>query len=260
MFNFTLTIDESGDLQYTVGDEVNIEDLSISDIPDIPETAKIVLGGVRLYYGQTAIQEARTNTDIIDLRFPGINGWKIEWDDVINKPVADTAIYDNLAKIELIGSRVEVVNNTVNNGFPGICVLDNGKLLAVYRNASEHQGTKGILKIISSIDDGATWGSDTTLYTDATYDVRDPSITLLSSGRLIVSFFKYNYSGGAKLLHGTYIIYSEDSGDTWSSPVQIVDGFTSWCAVSSRIIELMMELYYSQYMVKILEILTIVQG
>lgn len=64
-----ITIDNDGLIAVTAGDEVDIADLVVGDIPAPPENTRYILGAVRLYYGQTVIQEARTNTDIVDLRF-----------------------------------------------------------------------------------------------------------------------------------------------------------------------------------------------
>jgi hypothetical protein len=63
-----ITIDNTGTLVETKGSEVDIADLASSDLPAVPAGTREVLGAVRVYYGQTAIQEARTNTDIVDLR------------------------------------------------------------------------------------------------------------------------------------------------------------------------------------------------
>lgn len=64
-----LTIDESGDLETTKGDEVDIADLVVTNLPEPPDGTIYRLGAFRLYYGQTTLQEARTNTDVVDLRF-----------------------------------------------------------------------------------------------------------------------------------------------------------------------------------------------
>jgi len=69
-----VSIDEAGDIEITVGSEVDITALVPSDIPSPPDGTRYVLGAIRLYYGQTQIQEARTNTDVVDLRFPQIGG------------------------------------------------------------------------------------------------------------------------------------------------------------------------------------------
>lgn len=67
-----ISIDENGDIKISEGSEVDIADLLPSNIPSPPEGTRFVLGAIRLYYGQTLIQEARNNTDIVDLRFAQI--------------------------------------------------------------------------------------------------------------------------------------------------------------------------------------------
>lgn len=66
-----ITIDDAGAVIATKGSEVDIADLALSDLPAVPAGTREVLGAVRVYYGQTAVQEARSNTDIVDLRFSG---------------------------------------------------------------------------------------------------------------------------------------------------------------------------------------------
>lgn len=64
-----ITIDGNGNVKTTKGDEVAISALDISNMPAPPSGTRSILGAIRLYYGQTVIQEARTNTDVPDLRF-----------------------------------------------------------------------------------------------------------------------------------------------------------------------------------------------
>lgn len=65
-----VTIDTSGDVITTTGSQVDQADLGLDDIPAAPADTAMVLAAVRLYTGQTEIVEARTDTDIIDLRYP----------------------------------------------------------------------------------------------------------------------------------------------------------------------------------------------
>ena len=65
-----ICINENGSVTLATGSEVNANALSINDLPEPPSGSLYVIGAVRLYAGQTAIREARTNTDIVDLRFP----------------------------------------------------------------------------------------------------------------------------------------------------------------------------------------------
>lgn len=63
-----ITIDSSGTVVATKGSEVDIANLAITDIPAAPAGTVLELAAVRVYNGQTAVQESRVNTDIIDLR------------------------------------------------------------------------------------------------------------------------------------------------------------------------------------------------
>ena len=66
-----ITIDDAGAVVQTKGSEVDIDLLALSDLPAIPAGTVFVCGAVRVYTGQTAVQEGRTNTDFWDGRFPG---------------------------------------------------------------------------------------------------------------------------------------------------------------------------------------------
>ena len=63
-----ITLDTSGEVSTTAGTEVDVDDLDLSDIPARPAGHRR-LAAVRLYYGQSAIVEAITTNDIIDLRW-----------------------------------------------------------------------------------------------------------------------------------------------------------------------------------------------
>jgi len=65
-----ITVSNDGNINVTKGNEVNISELSLSNIPQIPPTAKYVVGAIRLYASQTEIRESGTDTDIVDLRYP----------------------------------------------------------------------------------------------------------------------------------------------------------------------------------------------
>jgi hypothetical protein len=63
-----ITIDTTGTIVLTASGEVDIATATTADIPVPPPGTSDVLACVRCYYGQTAVQEAITNTDILDLR------------------------------------------------------------------------------------------------------------------------------------------------------------------------------------------------
>lgn len=67
-----ITIDTTGTVVTTDGADVDIDLLDVdNDIPAPPASTAFICGAVRVYNGQTAVQEARTNTDFVDLRFTG---------------------------------------------------------------------------------------------------------------------------------------------------------------------------------------------
>ncbi|MEF3312386.1 discoidin domain-containing protein [Paenibacillus sp. GYB004] len=115
--------------------------------------------------------------------------------------------------------------------FPDIVKAGNGDLLVVYYWSESHAGGNGQIRMKRSTDDGATWGTAGTII-DTAYDDRDPSITALSDGTLLVSWF--TYSGGAIDVR---VIRSTDHGTTWGSPVTVGTNMP-WAATSSKIIEL----------------------
>jgi hypothetical protein len=68
-----ISVDESGGVVKTPGAEFTLAamttaELMLAQLPAVPAGTREVLGAVRVYAGQTAIQEARNNTDILDLR------------------------------------------------------------------------------------------------------------------------------------------------------------------------------------------------
>jgi hypothetical protein len=63
-----ITINTSGTVVKTDGADVNVADLAVTDIPATPASTALVLGAIRVYNGQTLVQDARTNTDFVDLR------------------------------------------------------------------------------------------------------------------------------------------------------------------------------------------------
>ena len=85
------------------------------------------------------------------------------------------------------GSPAAVVNDSTYNAFPSVARLNNGDLLMVYRTGSDHAAAlDGVLKAKISTDDGATWGTATTVW-DPSDDVRDPAVRVMSTGTIIIS-------------------------------------------------------------------------
>jgi len=131
-----------------------------------------------------------------------------------------------------------IVSDGKYNAFGTIAVLSNKDLGIVFRKGTTHGTDKGKIVMKKSTDLGKTWSAESTVYEDATYDSRDPCITLLSNGTLIVSFFKYNHTVPGPIVDGVHTIRSTNNGNSWDTPVQLNSSFTDWCAGSGPVIEL----------------------
>ena len=77
-----VSVDTDGNIVLTKGSEVDWPDLApLTDTPAPPAGTWLVLGAVRVYYGQVNTRMTKTNRDIMDLRWvmpyhthPGITG------------------------------------------------------------------------------------------------------------------------------------------------------------------------------------------
>lgn len=104
--------------------------------------------------------------------------------------------------------------------FPNAERLQDGSIVAVAREGAGHTGQDGRLLLLTSDDAGATWSAPEVVL-DTPYDDRDPMITQLSSGRLLLSWFQIDYSVRPAEPMGTFVAHSDDGGATWSAPVAV---------------------------------------
>jgi len=124
------------------------------------------------------------------------------------------------------------------DAFPGLCLVDERTLLVVYRKGTTHASDKGSIVSRISRDLGQTWSDEAVVYADSTYDSRDPCVTKLSDGTIIMNFFLSDYTTGDVPEDGVRIMKSADGGSTWTDPITVDAGFTDWCASSGPIVEL----------------------
>lgn len=106
--------------------------------------------------------------------------------------------------------------------FPDAAVLANGDIMVVYREGSNHYQTGRLMKVFSS-DHGFSWSEPEVLYDDTEIDDRDPSITVLKSGKILLTFFKYikGVKDSIPGNHQVFWAYSTDNGTSFSEPQQI---------------------------------------
>ena len=124
-------------------------------------------------------------------------------------------------------------NGSKHYAFPDIAKLDNGKIMLVYRQGSGHAEDSG--RILSHYsDDGENWSDPELLMDDNTIDDRDPSIAVLSSGRVAMNWFQYNYpvDYSEPWMHHVMFSTSGSSGLDFDDPVQVDPGLFNYTAVA----------------------------
>jgi hypothetical protein len=109
--------------------------------------------------------------------------------------------------------------------FPDVVRLQNGKLMAVYRNGSTHADKSGAI-VYSMSDDGINWEEADILLDDTSIDDRDPSITVLSDGKVAMNWFKYRYPAdySEPWVHHLFFAVSDKSGLNFGEEIQVDSG------------------------------------
>ena len=172
------------------------------------------------------------------------------WQNIVVRPGLSLAVLLMLlglsprdgvqAAITLELSDYELVVTDAGGGgyeaFPDICRLPGGLLMCVFYEGYSHISppipsypTGGRIAYRTSSDEGETWNVPGLLYDDS-WDNRDPSITAMSDGRLLCTYF--NYADGYLASH---LLKSVDGGASWSAPRQLAP---AQYAVSSPVLQL----------------------
>lgn len=101
----------------------------------------------------------------------------------------------------------------------------NGVVAQVYRLGSAHLGVDSKILMRRSYDNGVNWeyigGGGISYIVESVLDVRNPGTFYTPSGRLIVIYGVYD---GSSTWYQSEYIYSDNDGDTWSSPVTMPTG------------------------------------
>lgn len=109
--------------------------------------------------------------------------------------------------------------------FPDVVKLKSGKFMAVYRNGNTHADKSGSI-IVSFSNDGINWEDPDVLLNDSTIDDRDPSIAVLSDGRVAMNWFKYRYPAdySEPWVHHLFFAVSDKSGLNFGEHIQVDEG------------------------------------
>lgn len=99
--------------------------------------------------------------------------------------------------------------------FPSIAKLANGDLYLAYYWSISHSG-QGVIAAKRSTDNGLTWTAQT-IIVDDTSDDREPSLTVLKNGHILMTYF--DYVPGRVNRRQVYIRRSTDNGLTWGSTI-----------------------------------------
>ncbi|HHX41508.1 MAG TPA: DUF1080 domain-containing protein [Armatimonadetes bacterium] len=127
--------------------------------------------------------------------------------------------------------------------FPDVCRTKSGELLCVFYAGHGHVSVpndklpKGArICLARSTDNGKTW-SKPEVVVDTPIDDRDPSITQLSDGRLVVTYMTY-VPGRKPMTHEVFLVWSADGGKTWGPPQPVDSPLKGNEAVSEPIREM----------------------
>lgn len=119
-----------------------------------------------------------------------------------------------------------------HNAFPHALRLPDGALLATWRRSSGHLRPDGAVEVARSRDDGRTWERLASL--PGAPDLRDPCLTLLADGRLLLSAFAFDGERST----GVEVRTSSDAGATFGPPTELPQAWPGWTAVSAPVVEL----------------------
>lgn len=106
--------------------------------------------------------------------------------------------------------------------FPGLCRLDAGRVLVAYYSGTSHlDGSSTIIGRIGTLSGtSVSWGSEFTIWSDATYGVRCEDALSVIDGKVVLA--GRLYTSGDDLNHSPFVLVCDDlardmsSSSTWT--------------------------------------------
>jgi len=165
---------------------------------------------------------------------------------------------------DILNSNFQVISKGGDAGeyqaFTDAFKLKNGNIVSVFYAGDGHvtfpsdaYPKAGRICMVTSTDNGKTWSLPKTIFDDDT-DNRDPHISQMSDGTVVVTFFNTDFGkeietpqgSGKTLAHykgrnretkngGIHYIVSKDNGQTWSSKITLNTGkYKNACSAPMR--------------------------
>jgi hypothetical protein len=140
-----------------------------------------------------------------------------------------------------VGSIATVTDDSSYNSWPQACRLRDGRLMIAYNRSAGHNtdnSGRTVGKIATENLDGTlTWGSEFEIYNHASLVSVPYGLAQISTGRIFASIQQYDI---AVTNYSAIIVYSDDDGATWSSPIDLTptSGLTVGALCSGRVVEM----------------------
>jgi len=133
-----------------------------------------------------------------------------------------------------LGTKTFQVNAAAHAAFPGLAVCKDGSLLMVWRQAASHEpSTPGTIKARKYAANGTPLTAEYTVLTDA-LDLRDPMLTVLDNGDIIMQYFKHDST--ATTIAGVFVARSTDGGATFQVLSKVPFTWNALAACAGRVV------------------------
>jgi len=153
--------------------------------------------------------------------------------------VAVVFMFVSCAKLDSIlinPSKQVIISQSLEHlAFPSVEKLNNGDLICVFRRGKSHASPDGNILLSRSKNNGQSWSAADTIISTR-LDCRDPSVTELKDGSLLLNFFQSRYDSSGKIVGalGVFVSRSYDGGLSWYSPKMVILENFDWAACSAK--------------------------
>ncbi|WP_053204461.1 sialidase family protein [Jiangella muralis] len=105
--------------------------------------------------------------------------------------------------------------------FPDAVRLADGTIVLAYHHADAHTKADGVVRMVRSTDGGGTWTDPVTVAATAGADNRDPKLSVLRDGTVLLTVFRTDWSTSPESNLGTFVYRSADGGLTFPEVTQV---------------------------------------